>query len=239
MANDKSAHGAYIKEAAKILAVLLGTALVLGLIFLITHCDGKEEEAPPAHSAELSETVITDTETGISYVRCPIGIGANTLKDEFLTVGGENGIVLYTIISEDSARFISEAKDALGGSYVYRAEGEPPITLEGFSPVSAGIFMDGLNMPIDHFYADGTENAENGTVYIEYIKTALSGEAVGGTTGELTDTEYYIRLYSANYPGLYYEVVFCTDINGVAYLRDMVTDKLYLSPDGLTVRITG
>lgn len=238
MANGKNAHGAYIKEAAKILAVLLGTALVLGLIFLISHCDG-DDEAPPVHSAEISQTVIKDTETGISYVRCPIGIGANTLKDEFLTAGSGGSIVLYTIMSEDSARFISEAKDALGGSYVYRAEDEPPITLEGFDPVSAGIFMDGLNMPIDHFYAKEVENAEDGTVYIEYIKAALSGKAVDGTTGELTDTEYYIRLYSANYPGLYYEVVFCTDVNGVAYLRDMVTDRLYLSPDGLTVRITG
>lgn len=237
MANGKNGHSAYFKEAAKLLAVLLATALVLILIFLISHCDG-DDKTPSVHSAEISQTVIKDTETGISYVRCPVGIGANTLKDEFLTVGS-GGIVLYTIFSEDSARFIAEAKDALGGSYVYRAEDEPPITLEGFAPVSAGIFMDGLNAPIDHFYAKEVENAEDGTVYIEYIKTALSGKPVDGTTGELTDTEYYIRLYSANYPGLYYEVVFCTDVNGVAYLRDMVTDRLYLSPDGLTVRIIG
>ncbi len=246
MANGKQQGKALLKEALTILAVLLGTGLVLVSIFLISRCDGRSNDAPPVHSATVSDVAVTDTETGISYTRCPIGIGANTLKDKFLAIGDEDsGIVLYTIMFEDSARFISEAKDALGGSYVYRAKGEKEITLEGFAPIAAGIFMDGINAPIDNFYGkDAVDNAtglklEDGTKYVEYIKNALLNGKQATPTGEFTDTEYYIRLYSKAYPGLYYEVLFCTDVNGVAYLRDMVTEKLVVSPDELTVRING
>lgn len=245
MAKSKRQGNPYVKEALRILAVLAGTGLVLGLVFALSRCKGGRDEAPPAHSAVVNDVVVKDTETGISYVRCPIGIGANTLKDKFLTVGGENsGIALYTIAFEDSARFLSEAKNALGGAYVYRAEDVPEITLESFKPVSAGIFMDGINAPIDNFYGkQAAENAdfsiEDGVRYVDCIKEALTVGEDASPTGEFTGREFYIRLYSEDFPGLYYEVVFCTDENGVSYLRDMVTGKLAESPDELTVRMIG
>ncbi len=243
MAKGKDQANAYLKEALRIIAVLLAAGALFGLVFLISRCGSDRNEAPPVHSATMDEVRITDEETGISYIRCPLGIGANTLKDAFLTIGSaEKGVTLYTVAFEDSARFISEAKDALGGSYVYRAESVPEIRLEDFAPVSAGIFMGGINQPIDYFYgkeAGEEASVEDGTRYVEYIKDAILGGREAEPTGEFTDKEYYIRLYSEAFPGLYYEVVFCTDVNGVCYLRDMVTEKLYLSPDGLTARITG
>lgn len=239
MANSKN-QGNTWKEIFKILAVLLGTGLVLLCVFLFSHCDNWRDDTPPVHSAALDGTKITDTETGISYVRCPIGIGADKLKDKLLVIGED--IELYTIVFEDSAKFISEPKNALGGAYVYRAESEPEITLERFAPVAAGIYMDGIDAPVDNFYGkDAVENEsiklEDESKYVELIKTALITGEEAAPTGNFTDTEYYIRLYSKVYPGLYYEVMFCYDENGVAYLWDMVTDKLVVSPDELTVRI--
>ena len=72
-----------------------------------------------------------------------------------------------------------------------------------------------------------------------YVKR--EGKSLVATpTGELTEeNEFYIRLYSENYPGLYYEVGFCTDENGMAYLTDMVTGKTVPCPDEVTVRMIG
>ncbi len=243
----KNQSKSYIKEALTILAVLFGTALLLFSIWglpRVVSIIKDRLDTPPVHSAELNETVITDTETGIKYVRCPIGIGADKVKDKFLVIGDKDkGIVLYTILFEDSAKFISEAKNALGGAFVYRAETEKEITIEDFDPVSAGIYMDGINAPIDHFYGkdalDKNTALEDGTKYVKLIKNALTEGKAASSVGELTDTAYYIRLYSKNYPGLYYEVMFCTDVNGVCYLQDLVTDKLVIAPDELTVRIMG
>lgn len=245
MANSKKQGKAYLKEVLIILAVLFGTGAVLLSVYLFSHMDSWWDNTPPTHSATIESGKITDKKTGINYIRCPIGIGANTLKDKFLVIGDEDSdIIFYTIAFEDSAKFISEAKDALGGSFVYRAENVPEITLEVFDPIAAGIFMDGINAPIDNFYgkdAVGSETMqlEDGTKYVEMIEKALLTSKGTELTGELKDTQYYIRMYSKGYPGLYYEVMFCTDVNGVAYLWDMVTNNLVLSPDELTVRIMG
>lgn len=245
MAKKNNAGNEKIKEALGIIAVLVGTGLVLLLVFLLSHCDGKED-IPDPHSGNMESTYITDSKTGIRYVRCPKGIGANTLKDAYLTMstgGSSEGISFYTIMFEDPEKFISEAKNVLGGAYVYRSTETTEITLEGFDSVSAGIFMGELNSAIDHFYSKSVadENGvEDGSKYVKLINDALLNGKQTEPTGALTDEdEFYIRLYSENYPGLYYEVVFCTDENGVAYLRDMVTEKTVLCPDELTVRMIG
>ena len=190
-----------LKEVLGLITVIAATGLVLLLVYVLSHCDGREE-TPNPNSGNMESGVVIDTDNGRRYVRCPIGIGANTLKDVYITMGGSDkseGINFYTIMFEDPKRFISEAKDVLGGSYVYRSTDTEEITLKSFAPVAAGIFM-----------------------------------------GELTEeNEFYIRLYSENYPGLYYEVGFCTDENGMAYLTDMVTGKTVPCPDEVTVRMIG
>lgn len=238
MAKTKTGNG-MLKEAMGILIVVLVTGLILVGIFLISRCDGKEE-VPDPHNGGMESAAIIDNESGIKYLRCPIGIGANTLKDVYISMGDIN---FYTIAFEDPKRFVSEAKNVLGGSYVYRSTDTEEITLQGFAPVSAGVFMGDLSTPIDHFYSKDVaekNGIEDGSKYTSLIEKALKEGKQATPTGELSEeNEFYIRLYSENYPGLYYEVFFCTDENGVAYLLDMVTDKMVLCPDELTVRMIG
>lgn len=245
MAKKITAKNEGFKEALGIFAVLLGTGLVLLLVFLLSRCDGKDP-TPDPHNGSLTSTVVTDAETGINYYRCPIGIGANTLKDVYLTMGAGNatdGIKFYTIMFESPEKFISEPKNTLGGAYVYRSEDTEDITLESFSPVSAGIFMGELTAAVDHFYEKSVadkDKTEDGTKYISLIKNALLNSKQTTPTGDMSDeNEFYIRLYSQNYPGLYYEVLFYTDVNGSAYLYDRVSGKTVNCPDELTVRMIG
>jgi len=234
-----------LKEVLGLITVIAATGLVLLLVYVLSHCDGREE-TPNPNSGNMESGVVIDTDNGRRYVRCPIGIGANTLKDVYITMGGSDkseGINFYTIMFEDPKRFISEAKDVLGGSYVYRSTDTEEITLKSFAPVAAGIFMGELNSAIDHFYSKtvAEENSvEDGSKYVDLIRDALISGNNTTPTGELTEeNEFYIRLYSENYPGLYYEVGFCTDENGMAYLTDMVTGKTVPCPDEVTVRMIG
>ena len=244
MAKTKTGNEMF-KEALGIITVIVVTGLILLLVFLIPRCDN-EEDIPDPHSGSMESAAIIDTESGIKYVRCPEGIGANTLKDVYITMGSSDkteGISFYTIMFQDPKEFVSEAKNVLGGSYVYRSTDTEEITLKGFAPVSAGIFMGELNSAIDHFYSKAVaekNGTEDGSKYTKLIENALLNSDQTTPSGELTDeNEFYIRLYSETYPGLYYEVVFTTDENGVAYLLDMVTGKTVLCPDELTVRMIG
>lgn len=234
-----------LKEALGLITVIAVTGLVLLLVYVLSHCDGRED-TPDPNSGSIESGIVIDTDNGTRYVRCPIGIGANTLKDVYITMGGSDkteGINFYTIMFEDPKQFISEAKDVLGGAYVYRSENTDEITLKGFAPIAAGVFMGELNSAIDHFYSKSVaeENSvEDGSKYVNLIRDALINSKDTPPTGELTDeNEFYIRLYSENYPGLYYEVIFCTDENGAAYLIDMVTGKTVPCPDSVTVRMIG
>jgi len=241
MATKKGDGGGKLKEALGIIAVIAATGLVLLLVFVLSRCDGKKTDV---HDASLaSTTTVVDKKTGITYVRCPNGIGANTLKDVYLSIGaGSNTITMHEIAFEDPKKYISEAKDAFGGSFVYRAEDTEEITLDAFAPIAAGIFMGELNAPIGNFYsksmAEEDSNLEDGSKYVDIIKNTLLSSNETTPTGEFSDTEFYIRLYSENFPGLYYEVVFRKDVNGVAYLLDAVTGKLVVCPDEITVKMT-
>lgn len=240
MATKKGNGSGKLKEALGIIAVIAATGLVLLLVFVLSRCDGKKTDV---HDASLaSTTTVVDKKTGITYVRCPYGIGANTLKDVYLSIGSGNTIItMHEIAFEDPKKYISEAKDAFGGSFVYRAEDTEEITLNSFAPIGAEIFTGELNVSIDRFFskamAEEDSNLEDGSKYVDLIKNALTNDNAATPTGEFTDKEYYIRLHSKNFPGLYYQVTFRKDVNGVAYLQDDVTGKLVVSPDELTIRI--
>ena len=228
-----------LKDTLWLCAVISAVFLLLaGLLFF-----GKNKKAEkPVHTGELVAFTITDTKTGIKYVRCPRGVGAVYLDKVYLRCG-ENGPELYSIKHENPEKYLSEAKNALGGAYVYRAEDTPEISLSLFNPVSAGIFMDGIEKEIDYFIAEDAamENSalESGYMYVLLISQALLSAKEAVPTGEFEELEFYIRLYSKAYPGLYYECVFLNDENGISYLLDAVTGTLVLSPDLLTLRING
>lgn len=238
MAKNNTGNGK-LKEALGILAVIAGTGLILLLVYLLSHCDFERKPDPHKGNLESGYTLV-DSESGIKYVRCPQGIGANVIKDEYLTVGSGD-IKLYTIVFEDPKEFISEAKDALGGSFVYRAESTEEIKLESYAPISAGIYKN--DMEIDNFYVDSVAeeySVTDGTMLTKCIQDALLTDEDVKDTGEYTDkNDFYIRLYSKKYPGLYYEVMFFTNTDGVAYLLDMVTGKTVLCPDIITAEMIG
>ena len=103
--------------------------------------------------------------------------------------------------------------------------------------------MGEFESAIDHFYEKSVADknkTEDGTKYIALIKNAfLKGDQTTPTGEPSDENEFYIRLYSKNYPGLYYEVLFYTDTNEVAYLWDRVSGKTVACPDELTVRMIG
>ncbi len=232
-----------LKELWTLLAVIGGVVLVLLAFAFVPKWIREIKNRPPdAYEGTLTNGVFTNSETGINYVRCPAGIGANTLKDyPYMEIEGTS-VKLYEIDYEDPKQFVSEAKNALLGSYVYRAENVPAITLESFAPGAAGIYMG--DFQTGSFYskeaaAESDGKIEDGTKYVNAICEAFKGEEAE-LTGEASDKdEFYIRLLSKTHQGLYYEVLFFTDVNGVAYITDLVTDKTVRSPDLLTVRMLG
>jgi len=220
-----------IKDAFKLFIVI---AVVAGALFLLLFF-GLREKKSVIHSGEYTSQAITDTKTGINYTRCPAGIGANNLEELYLQCG-ENGPEFYSIRFESPRRFLSEPLNAFGGAFVYRAESEPEITLSLFAPVSAKIFME--DEWVDSFYAENVDGGE-GFAYVKMITDAFKSPVEATPTGAYDEAWFSIRLYSENYPGLYYEISFITDINGVSYLNDEVTDTLVPAPDELTLRMIG
>ncbi len=241
--NAKPKKNEKLRELLTLVAIIATVSLILVGILLIPSCKRYfREKDPDAHAGAHGDAVgkIVDDETGITYVRCPLGIGANTLDYVYLTVG--KSIDLYKIDFEDPKQFISEAKNADFGSYVYRAEGTPELTVANFEP-GAGTIHKG-SFETGQFYSPevaGSSNGrlEDGTKYIEAIVEALAGDNVTPTGESKEEDEFEIRLLSKKYQGLYYTVEFFTDENGIAYLHDLVTGKTVRSPDMLTVRMIG
>ena len=232
-----------LRELLIILAVLGGVTLILVSVMLIPSCKRYfREKDPAAHSGtygEKDEVVFVDESTGIGYVRCPAGIGANTLDYVYLKLG--DSVKLYKIDFEDPKMYISEAKNADFGSYVYRAENVEPLTLESFVPCAATIHRNGFET--GRFYApelaEENSSLEDGTKYIDAITSAFTGESAE-LTGPITDENTFeIRLLSREHQGLYYTVTFFTDENGVAYLEDSVTGKTVTAPDIIKIRMIG
>lgn len=243
--NKNNAKNEKLRELITIIAVIGGVSLALLACFFVPRLVRYIKNRPPsAHGGTLvqeNKVVFEDKETGIGYIRCPSGIGANTLKEHpYLKIG--ETIVLYEIDFQDPKQFISESKEADFGSFVYRAENVAPITMESFAPVAAAIYKNDIQTGM--FYSEEAAASSNGqiqagTKYIDAIKQAFAG-AEAELTGEATDkNSFYIRLLSKNFQGLYYEVLFFTDVNGVAYIKDYVTGKTVRSPDVLTAQMIG
>ncbi len=80
--------------------------------------------------------------------------------------------------------------------------------------------------------------------YVYMIRDTIAKEEVqkreAPTVNEMDlDFTLHIRLLSAAYPGLYYEVVFWRDTNGMNYLYDMEHGNSYFCPEPLTYYFWG
>ncbi|HPP86126.1 MAG TPA: hypothetical protein PK795_09535, partial [Bacillota bacterium] len=141
-------------------------------------------------------------------------------------------------------RFICDKQE--GVSFVYRNAELDDITIASFHPISAQIYL-GDTTYLSTFYCEQKylpddlkdENAPDDSALVYAIRDALiKDEAVYVGEENMSDKNvYYIRMLSAVYPGLYYLVVFFTDVKGEAYLVDRGTGKTVVCPDIVKARM--
>ncbi len=212
--------------------------LILALVLLLGGCDKKISVTP-------NEKGFYDEKNGIQYVPCSAlairPVHEVSEKDEYATDGKNT---YYTIQFEKPENFICDKIDSV--SFVYRNEKLDDITIENFNPIAADIYL-GNNVRLDTFYCEQKylpddlkdESAPDDSELVYAIRDALiSGETVYVSEENMSDENvYYFRLYSNVYPGLYYLVVFYTDIKGEAYLEDRGTSRSVLCPDNVKARM--
>lgn len=191
-------------------------------------------------------TSITDKKTNIRYVVCNEGLYAEGIfksDGPYITLNVEDTegklvtLGFYPIKAQVKESFL--ALELTSGHLLYRADTIPELTIDVFAPVSAGIYMG--NICIDNFYSAesaGKTDAEDGTPYVLAIKEALMQSTVGEPSA-WSDKGYTFRLYSSQYPGVYYTVLFKVASDDTAYLYDSVYDRLYAAPEKLVARIIG
>jgi len=182
-----------------------------------------------------------DAETGIGYVMC--GKAVFAIKVGKVYAEDERGNEYCEIQHEDPTRFLCANDTDL--PYVYRAKDEPEITMENFNPVAAFLSLNGETV-IDQFTAEpiytGDENAQDDSEYTYAIRDAINNsdpvlETAPSSSEMNTSFTAFIMLVSKDYPGLYYDVVFWRDLNGVNYIMDKNTNFSYLCPYKVTARL--
>lgn len=213
-------------------------ALLLCLITLLSACSD-------VIKVKYIDEGFKDDDTGIGYVLCgrsvyALKVGKVYAKDQH---GGEYCVIPY----EDPQRFLCDNDPDL--PRVYRAEGVEEVTVQNFDPVAAYLFLEGtVSLPIDQFVAEakytGNPDVPDDSEYTYALRDAMTQQnpvkLVSPTIDEaVADYIVHIRLLSATYPGLYYEVVFWRDIDGVNYLLDLSTGYSYLCPYKVTARLWG
>lgn len=190
-----------------------------------------------------NEYGFNDVETGIGYVLCgravyALKVGKVYARDEYKNEYCE-------IQFEEPLRFLCDNDIDL--PRVYRASGEDDITIQNFNPIAAFLYLEGeTSLFIDQFIAEpqytGRYDVPGDSEYTYALRDAMTTEEpvlfTAPTVDEaVADYIVHIRLLSEDYPGLYYEVVFWRDFNGVNYLLDMNTNYSYLCPYKLTYRL--
>ena len=186
--------------------------------------------------------------TGIRYVSCGLSVKAAHIEIEDGVYARAGKADYYTVQFEDPKYFISESDSVMGG--VYRNIEISPITIGNFNPVSAEIFFVGLDeRHIDSFpapkkyFPEGYQFSDeyfDGTPYVQAVVNAMvSGDKVLVPTYVDEDETRHIHLYSPDYPGLLYNVIFLKDISGDCYLYDRETQACVIAPQIIIERFLG
>ena len=212
--------------------------LVLGLALVFTACSSVVDV-----KSDDKGFIIDDT--GIGYILC--GRSVNALKVGEVYARDQYGNEYCRIPHEEPARFLCDNDKDL--PRVYRAEGVEDITIKNFNPVAAYLYLEGeVSLYIDMFVAEakytGKGNKDDDSEYTYALRDAMTTQEpvlLTAPTINDVDSDYtvFIRLLSPDYPGLYYEVVFWRDFNGVNYLEDRSTGYSYLCPYKVTARLWG
>lgn len=239
----KASKQSRLMEALIGLAVVVGSIGLIFGIFMLSTCERDE----PAHKTTLIEDDIDfvwDNVAEKRYMACNAGMGAEKVYTEdgpYMTLKYEGKTLnFYPIKSQPKEKFVALKKD---GSYIlYRSENVESLTISAFDPVSADIYLNGFSKRIDQFlYTDVADknDAEDGTKYVQLIKSALMGTALEDHPTDWQQKYYGMRLYSKAYPGIYYEVLFKVSVDGRAYLYDRVYHKYFAAPEELVARVIG
>lgn len=215
------------------------TCFVLAVILLLCGC----HKSIKLQSNDLG---LFDKESNIQYIVCarravkPLQVGAEYATD------GEN--TYYKIPWEKAERFICDQIE--GDSWVYRASTVEDITINNFNPISALVYLEGeRSLYVSTFFCEekylpeekkNEDNQDDSAIIYAIRDVLISGERVTVAINNISyEDEYFIRLMSVDYPGIYYTVVFFTDKNGEAYLRDRGTNDVVLAPDNVVLRMIG
>lgn len=192
---------------------------------------------------------IYDPNTEIEYALVtPMGLYPVYEGEEYVTVKNEDGTetTYFEVMFEDPAEFI--CYEANGYYFLARNVDIPEPTVNEFNPIAAAIYDSSNTVYITSFYADNeylpdekkehnpTEDTWLCQMIAEYLTT---GENVNvpATAEERTD-QYRIRLFSQDYPGLYYLVTFY-GYNGRYFLSDGAQNKTVYCPRDIITRMVG
>lgn len=186
---------------------------------------------------------------GIEYYECkPMGLYPVDPQDELFKTKDKNGTetTYYSVYFENPENFI--CYEIEGNYFLLHNSSKPEPTISEFNPIAAGIYASGNTVHISNFYADNqylpddkkehssTEDSWLCQMIAEYL---TNGEQVDvPVTSETIQDHYHIRLYSQDYPGLYYLVSFF-GYNGRYFLRDSSAGKTVYCPNDIILRMVG
>jgi hypothetical protein len=211
--------------------------LALAATFVFGGCGNK---------LEINSEGFYDNKNDIQYVPCAyLAVRPVQVGDEYATDGE---LTYYKIPWQDPTEFICDSVE--GVSFVYRASTVDDVTINNFNPIGARVYVEGTSsVYIDSFYCAQeylpdelkSDDLVDDSALIYSIRDSLiDDERVTINSDDiLTDDMYHIRLLSADYPGLYYDVLFFTDANGEQYLEDRGTGEYVLARDDLVARMIG
>lgn len=211
--------------------------LALLLTFLLSGCDKLVE-------IEENDLGFYDEENGIQYVSCSYFAVKPVLVGEEYANDGER--TYYKIPFQEPTEYICDNVD--GVSFVFRASNLEDITVNNFNPIAAMVYLEGTTSTyLTTFYCEEKyrseedkekEGLQDDSALVYSIRDSLINDEKVTVTAEFsTENMYYIRLLSADYPGLYYCVVYITDVNGEEYLLDRGTKQYILARDDLVARM--
>ena len=218
-------------------------AFTLVILTLVLCACTEGEEPLRGYEVSLTPYGFTDPETGIEYEMFSNPISVYALeKDEPLCNDGD--MQYYSVKWEDSTKYLCD-KDGV----VYKAVGIPDLTIDVFDPVAAFVYYGSAYLTTlycEEKYRDPEISYPDDTVFqddsdlVYAIRDAILNEPETQLPLELDDDNTFIlRMLSADYPGLYYVVVFTSDAKGNCYLYDRASRKSVYAPEEVVEKFIG
>lgn len=218
-------------------------AFTLVILTLVLCACTEGEEPLRGYEVSLTPYGFTDPETGIEYEMFSNPISVYALeKDEPLCNDGD--MQYYSVKWEDSTKYLCD-KDGV----VYKAVGIPDLTIDVFDPVAAFVYYGSAYLTTlycEEKYRDPEISYPDDTVFqddsdlVYAIRDAILNEPETELPLELDDDNTFIlRMLSADYPGLYYVVVFTSDAKGNCYLYDRASRKSVYAPEEVVEKFIG